>query len=248
MNIFICIDDTDNLESIGTGEVLEELMAELEAQQLAQCSFVTRHQLFIHPDIAYTSHNSSMCCAGTTQRLEEVVAFCRNYMDSHCAEGSDPGLCILVPDRLASPEPLLAFGRAAKQTVLTKADARTLAGSLGDAVFLSEHGGTGDGIIGALAGCGLRMSGNDGRIKGKLKPAAPGEVWTVADFCRTYHIDRVLDLDRQPVPPDDRLIFKEQSKALYQDFQKTVYAARTPEDDGAWHPLSKKELPKSWMN
>ena len=73
MNIFICIDDTDNLESIGTGEVLEELMAALDAQQLAQCSFVTRHQLFIHPDIAYTSHNSSMCCAGTTPRYTSMV-------------------------------------------------------------------------------------------------------------------------------------------------------------------------------
>lgn len=248
MNIFISIDDTDNLDSIGTGEVLEELTAALEQQQLALCSFVTRHQLFIHPDIAYTSHNSSMCCAGITEHLDEVIAFCRDYMDSHCAEGSDPGLCILVPDRLASPDSLISFGRAAKQTVLTKADARAVADRLGDAVFLSEHGGTGDGIIGALAGCGLRMSGNDGRVKGKLKPAAPGEVLTVANFCRTYRIDRVLDLDQQSLQPDDRLIFKEQSKALYSDFQKTVYAAKALEDDGLWHPLSKKELPKEWMN
>ena len=28
MNLFVCIDDTDNLESIGTGELLENMMRE----------------------------------------------------------------------------------------------------------------------------------------------------------------------------------------------------------------------------
>ena len=37
---------------------------------------------------------------------------------------------------------------------------------------LSEHGGTGDGVIGALAGVGLRLSGSDGRIKGKIDHAS----------------------------------------------------------------------------
>ena len=246
MDLFICIDDTDNLDSIGTGQVLEELIDALRERGLAEGSFVTRHQLLIHPDIAYTSHNSSMCCAASTDRLDETVAFCRTYMDAHCAEGSDPGLCIVVPERLESAGPLLDFGRRAKTTVLSKADAYSLASRC--AVLLSEHGGTGDGVIGALAGCGLRMSGNDGRIKGKLRPDAAGEVLTVADFCCKYHVDQVLDPDSQPVGPGERLVFRAQSKALYRNFLRTVIAAQAPEDGGLWHPLSKMELPKVWMD
>lgn len=248
MDLFICIDDTDNLDSIGTGQVLENLIAALREQGLAECSFVTRHQLFIHPDIAYTSHNSSMCCSAVTDCLDEAAAFCRTYMDTHCAEGSDPGLCVVIPKQLGSAEPLLDFGRRAKTSVLSKTDAYELAAQCGGGIFLSEHGGTGDGVIGALAGCGLRMSGSDGRIKGKLRPDTAEEVLTVADFCRKYHMDRVLDLERQPVPLEEQMVFRTQSKALYWDFQKTVIAARDSEDGGLWHPLSKMELPKAWTN
>ena len=60
--ILICIDDTDDLESIGTGELLENMCRELEREGFGTGGFVTRHQLYICDEIAYTSHNSSMCC------------------------------------------------------------------------------------------------------------------------------------------------------------------------------------------
>lgn len=248
MDLFICIDDTDNLDSIGTGQVLENLIDALRERGLAKGSFVTRHQLLIHPDIPYTSHNSSMCCAASTDRPDETAAFCCTYMSTHCAEGSDPGLCIAIPERLGSAKPLLDFGRRAKTAVLSKADAYDLASQCGGGVLLSEHGGTGDGVIGALAGCGLRMGGNDGRIKGKLRPDAAGEVLTAADFCRKYHVDQVLDPDNRPVGPGEQMVFRAQSKALYRNFLRTVIAAQAPEDGGLWHPLSKMELPKVWMD
>ena len=59
--LLICMDDTDSLDSPGTGEVLEELLARLAEEGLGRGSFITRHQLLVHPDIPYTSHNSSMC-------------------------------------------------------------------------------------------------------------------------------------------------------------------------------------------
>lgn len=242
MNILISIDDTDDLDSIGTGQLLQNLAGELNAAGLASCSFVTRHQLYIHPDIAYTSHNSAMCCAASTDRLEETAVFCRAYMGSHCAAGSDPGLCILIPERLEVRESVLAFGRAAKVSVLTKEAAYSLADQCAGAVLLSEHGGTGDGVIGALAGCGLRLSGNDGRIKGKLTPRMPDEALTVSEFCQKYRIDQVVDPERQPVAPAQRLIFQAPSKALYLDFQKTACAVRTHEDGGLWRLLNKREL------
>ena len=62
----ICIDDTDDIGTKGTGEIAEEIAAKLAPRvpqdaRPAITRFVTRHQLFVHPDIPYTSHNSAMC-------------------------------------------------------------------------------------------------------------------------------------------------------------------------------------------
>lgn len=61
MKFYLCIDDTDNLNSIGTGTIAEQILKKIIEKGFGPCSLVTRHQLFIHPDIPYTSHNSSMC-------------------------------------------------------------------------------------------------------------------------------------------------------------------------------------------
>ena len=61
MEILVCIDDTDNIESRGTGELASMLADDLENNGWGLCRPVTRHQMLIHPDIPYTSHNSSMC-------------------------------------------------------------------------------------------------------------------------------------------------------------------------------------------
>jgi hypothetical protein len=57
----IGIDDTDNLESRGTGHHARRLGAFLQTEAMAGLLDVTRHQLFVDPRIPYTSHNSSLC-------------------------------------------------------------------------------------------------------------------------------------------------------------------------------------------
>jgi len=61
MKIFIAIDDTDNLESRGTGFRARELAGLLQKEKCGQIIGVTRHQLFVNENIPYTSHNSSAC-------------------------------------------------------------------------------------------------------------------------------------------------------------------------------------------
>lgn len=74
---------------------------------------------------------------------------------------------VLFPDEARRQvEALCAFGRRAQEVVCTKDEAYELARSI-PWVHLSEHGGTGQGVIGALAGVGLRLSGDDGRFRGK---------------------------------------------------------------------------------
>ena len=58
-------------------------------------------------------------------------------------------------------------------------------------IHLSEHGGKGIGVIGALAGVGLRMSGNDGRFRGKIEIEPAWTAITVASLIERTHVDEV---------------------------------------------------------
>lgn len=194
MHVLISIDDTDDLESGGTGEVARGMAAGIESRGWGACARVTRHQLLLDPRIPYTSHNSAMCFTAeiAAGALDRVTDFCCTELGTQSVPGSDPGLCLAVTERLQSPEALIAFGRKAKECVLAKDEAYTLAVLLG--VHLSEHGGTGQGVIGALAGAGLRLSGNDGRFVGKLHiPSQQGKT-TVAGI-RSFGIDVVQTLE-----------------------------------------------------
>lgn len=204
MKILVCLDDTDNLESRGTGELADILANDLEARGWGRSMFITRHQLLVHPDIPYTSHNSSMCFAADLEYpLEEFIAHAQSFLEAEAAPGSDPGLCVSVPDRLPDASTLIAFGESAKTRVLNKAAAWKLAADL--QIHLSEHGGSGDGIIGALAGVGLRLGGNDGRLKGRLQLGEPGTLLSVAQLLRHPWVEEVATREGT-VPPGDTLV------------------------------------------
>lgn len=167
-NLLISIDDTDNHDSPGTGELAAEIADRIRARGWGQTGIVTRHQLFVHPDIPYTSHNSAMCFSAALNGdyRADLIEMAGAYLASTSAPGSDPGLCVVDVDRLSDPAALIEFGLRAKCEVLSMLTARSLAEVLD--VHLSEHGGSGDGVIGALAGAGLRLSGRDGRMRGTL--------------------------------------------------------------------------------
>lgn len=237
--ILICIDDTDDLDSIGTGELLENICAAMEKAGLGRAGFVTRHQLLISDRIAYTSHNSSMCCSAETNDLPSLLKLAGAYLEANCAPSSDPGLCVFRCGEAA--EGLSEFGRRAQNEVLTKDDAYAAAACYPGRVFLSEHGGSGDGVIGALAGVGLRLTGNDGRIKGKIRPENPGEIMTASEFCRRYHVARLINDDGETAAPDELVRFDEQTKAVLLDDLITLPSDRK---DGFWIPRPKKKSPK----
>ena len=233
MKLLICIDDTDNLDSIGTGQLLENLCADLEARGLAKGGFVTRHQLLIHEDIAYTSHNSSMCCQAETDDPASVTEAAKAYLQSHAAPGSDPGLCILQLRAEENYDALTAFGRRAQTEVLRKADAYAAAAQFPETLSLSEHGGTGDGVIGALAGVGLRLSGSDGRVKGKIRPRVGGEELTADRFCAEYGVEQIVTEAGDALEGTAKIRFSEPTKAVLQDHKVTLVVLR---GEDCWIP------------
>jgi len=161
MKVFIAIDDTDNEESIGTGRLSRMLADELSQRGLTGNTSVTRHQLLVHPDIPYTSHNSSACIeAITNATIEEVAAVSREFLIRNYHETANPGLCVVEKERV--PDTLKQFGYRAQREVIDIGEARAIGKQSG--VFLWWYGETGQGCIGALSGVGLRSTGNDGRF------------------------------------------------------------------------------------
>ena len=233
MKLLICIDDTDNLDSIGTGQLLENLCAALQARGLGRGGFVTRHQLLLDEASEYTSHNSSMCCAAETDDAAAFTEASKAYLEANAAPGSDPGLCILQLRPGADYARLTEFGRRAQTEVLKKADAYAAAAPYGSALSLTEHGGTGDGVIGALAGVGLRLTGSDGRVKGKLRPRAEGETLTAEQFCAEYGVDQIVTDSGEALPADAQVCFREPTKAVLLDHKVTLTALR---DGEFWIP------------
>src|SRR5690242_12631799 len=100
VNVLIGIDDTDNLQSRGTGFLAQRLLASLEEEGLGSGAGATRHQLLVDPRIPYTSHNSSACICwngGPEPRVDEIVRRCGELLEAESAPGSDPGLIVVTP-------------------------------------------------------------------------------------------------------------------------------------------------------
>lgn len=245
MNIYLSIDDTDNLDSPGSGQLAEVLAGELEHKGLAaQCSNISRHQLFFNEVIPYTSHNSSMCFSTTIgdNRLDEIIEFAKQFLKKASAPGSDPGLCVAVDNKFLDRAALTAFGVSAKQTVLSKQEAYSLANKTG--IHLSEHGGTGDGIIGALAGIGLRLQGNDGRFRGWLNLGESGQITTPKALCNHPFVDAVVNDEGHPLTEEIPVILADSKiKTVLCNHRQVIPVTATVDDSGpAWTTLTKSEV------
>ena len=193
------LDDTDFGESIGTGALSRELNLFLVRRLGLQSHGITRHQFLVHPDIPYTSHNSSACIElSGSSTVDAIATEARQFIEYLFHPGADPGLCVATPDQL-SPA-CLSFGIRAQNEVLKKQEAIDTARE--HRVLLLELGGTGQGIIGAFCGCALRSSANDGRfISMRGIREIDGEM-TVAELTARTGIDRVVDESGNPLAPD----------------------------------------------
>ncbi len=155
--IFIGIDDTDNKESGGTGRVARSIAAVL--RERFPVLGVSRHQLLVDDRVPYTSNNSCNVIHLLTDDADRnvLMAWVSELLTERCLVGSDPGLCIAEASAAGHP-----FGEAVQTRLTTQAEALTVAREV--KAILRPLGGTGDGIIGAMAGVILAAGGNDGRF------------------------------------------------------------------------------------
>lgn len=235
--IFVGIDDTDNLESRGTGWLSRQLGKHICSEFTGvSLQGVTRHQLLVHPDIPYTSHNSSACLDlifedGVPERF---FTFVTDFVRDRSAPGSDPGVCISFANRVRKN--VQSFGMSAQERVLTMSLAAGIAED--EDIFLQELGGTGQGIIGALSAVGLRATGRDGRFIALSGIRELEGVVKVSDLLNNSGIARVIDKSGRDIPEDDLVnTFDWVRPGLLED-QPVFYVAPDPSGEpGMWVPL-----------
>ena len=242
MRYLIGIDDTDNLESRGTGHRARQLADTLALKKLAKPLGITRHQLLVSPEIPYTSHNSSACLLvdANPEQENEIWDACCDFLLAESAPGSDAGLCVAKWESVL-PE-ICNFGQRAKQVVLTQMEAAQIA--LNNGIRLQGLTGTHGGIIGALAGVGLHRQGNDGRFLW-LPGLRELSGWhTVAEICECGKIDGIRPLGGANLPSEIMVDIGEWVRPILSDGQAILYVE---EQNNEWHILPKERI-KSLSN
>jgi hypothetical protein len=242
MRFYIGIDDTDNLETRGTGFRCRELAASLVSNGYGDVIGISRHQLLFDRRIPYTSHNSSGCIEIETEKISTVIEISRQYLLENGAIGSDVGLCVAEADNISTE--VIHWGSNAKKIILNKVDAIKLANQ--NNIFLEGLTGTHDGIIGALAAVGLRKSGNDGRyvwVKGKELRELTGTIFTIEDLKKITKLDSVCDLQGNIIPDNEKIYTSEWYRPVLKNNQITIFAEpKKGDNDYEWSVLSKEHI------
>jgi tRNA(Ile2) C34 agmatinyltransferase TiaS len=225
MQYFIGIDDTDNLESRGTGHLARVMAIALSKD--FRIHGVTRHQLLQDERVPMTAKNS--CAAiifeGDSHPLGEIALFARRVMLDDYQPGSDPGLCVAA----GVPPSITAYGKRAQQEFLHQGETRKLAVAYD--IFLEGLGGDENGVIGALAAVGLAASGEDGRYV---------QVGTIREMEGILPLNEILSTDISSVKTlsgetvSDGMILADKLRPARRGGQPVLFVERR---DDYWLPL-----------
>lgn len=234
---YIAIDDTDEIGyATSTGEICEEIREHIE-HHYAKTAPITRHQLLLHEDIPYTSHNSSMCFTTylSEDEVEDIKKFIIDYVMSKSAPSSAPGICIGFEKDICDKDKLISYGLDAKKKVLTKDEAYTMAKEQN--LFLTQLKNNGDGVIGALAGIALRVYGNDGRIKGKVK--LDKRTISIQEVLALGLFDEIRENNKKTIDVHKMVVVREYLKGIYFEHKSILLVEEYEE---YYKPLLKEDL------
>lgn len=239
MRYLVGVDDTDNLDSRGTGHRARQL-GDLLNRSGMELLGVTRHQLLVDPAIPYTSHNSAACIelSAAHATLDRLVPLCRNFLRDDSAPGSDAGLCITEAGSVTND--VIGFGTLAKKTILNRTDAEQLATREG--IHLEGLTGTGLGVIGALAAVGLRTSANDGRFLWLPGLREISGVHQVSELCSRLRLDSVETEAGTRIEDQERVCVGDWPRPLLRHGRKTFLVQETEHEEYRWSGLAKERL------
>jgi hypothetical protein len=246
MKYLIGIDDTDNKESRGTGFRARNMASLIEENELGHVLGITRHQLFVHPSIAYTSQNSSACLEVESDRPESLRLFCREFLLNDSAPGSDAGICFSYYDKI--PDEIMDWGNRAKRIVLKMEDALNMASKYN--IYIEGLTGEKIGVIGALASIGLRKGGNDGRfiwLQGNQIRELNG-IQTVQELKEKIGLSAALTREGVSVADKERIHLHDWVRPVLQNNKIIIYVEKSDDYENYDWKLASKEYHQSISN
>ena len=227
-DLVIGIDDTDVIDAPGTGRLVQDLIAVLAAEGWGEGLGASRHQLLQDPRVPMTSHNCAAAISWCSTRPERRAEFAERigaFLEERAPVGADPGLAMIRADDLDRVRhPLAEHGRRAQRRLLLQREAWDLAAQLD--VHLSAHGGTSDGVIGALAAAGLHAGGNDGFFLWMPGIRELEGSCTVRELLAAVPIDRIGTLDGDSPGLDDVIALGNWVRPLLTDGRSHLLASR----------------------
>ncbi len=161
LKILLCIDDTDDiLKKENTGKIARYIVKNIMYNKYGETLEVTKHKLLKEKGINYTYNNESICIEANVKEEEymEVINDAKDIIKENMSSDSNPGICVIMMDKVFNKEEIIDFGLKAEKEIINKKDASMLA--LKSGIYLKEVSGSGDGIIGALAGAALKLNGS----------------------------------------------------------------------------------------
>jgi tRNA(Ile2) C34 agmatinyltransferase TiaS len=240
MSWLVGIDDTDTSDTPGTNKLALHLADQLSESLRAR--LIVRHQLLVDPRVPYTSHNGcvSLLLETLFEGPDKLADMLAPEIVAWCPQGSDPGLCIANSDSVGAA--IVQFGQLCQEEVVDQGDARRAAAESG--LHLECLGGTGDGVIGALAAVGLLATRNDGRILhadyGGTPPWSEITGWQTLDDLLRAGVCEVRRVDTSEAVRRGRVLLAKRLRPNLCQGRAVLFVERAAEsttDDEAWQAV-----------
>lgn len=265
--IYVSVDHADRTDDgVSTEVVAQEIARRLCNEFSSKINMgITEHTLFDQLNHAYCFDINLP--RGSVQRVAEIGW--ETVMEM-CAEEADPGLCILplmmeddgMTEDLASHaersrrneileehHDLIRFGQRAKREPVTVQEALDMAAQFPQTI-LKGAGSNRRGMVGALAGAGLRIGGDDGQFIGSydMTHFSIRDFGSVAQcigcFRMKYGIDPIFaERTGGALGFHDRIIFVKEAKAVLNAGRFTLICALG--ENERWTPYTEDDFGKA---
>ncbi len=235
MKIFVAIDDSRQLDGGKAGVTASLLTQAIEDNGWGKCAIPSRHRLYSHPDTGCKKHNTARSFSADIEAkyLQEFIDYACNLIKLSGTPDSNTGLAIVIPELMENTDDLLDYAYRAKEDIVSKNEALAFAEKPG--FYLFELSGSGQGIIGALAAAGLRITGNDGQFRGKLQLSkVENYVATVSEIIYNTYVEQVKNMDMENIGDDEYVRMGEKVKVVLLDNKYTLMVFPTDIQHPKW--------------
>lgn len=235
MKIIIGIDDARRTDGGGAGETATTLAETIQARGWGSVQLASRHRLYPNPKAGYKKHNTARSFTADieTSSLPDFITYACKEIQRTGVSADNAGLAIVIPEQLENSDDLIDYAYRVKENLVSKDEALILAEKPGIEVY--ELSGNGKGIIGALAGAGLRLTGNDGQFRGKLRVGTgEGYVATVEEIIANTHVQQVKNMDFENLSSNEQVRMGEKVKVVLLDDKYTLMVFPTGKEVPPW--------------